>query len=93
MVSAYVLTALQTVISRYSHPKVPSVLSFGKINSDGGATNIIPDRVFIQGTLRTMDEDNRLTMHKVIREMVQHTVKSFGAKSQSKDQLWISNPL
>ena len=82
VVTAQVLVALQTVVSRYSDPKIPAVLSFGKINSVGGASNIIPDKVNIIGTLRTMDEDNRLNLHKHIRDIVKHTCKSFGAKAK-----------
>ncbi|NNE26503.1 MAG: amidohydrolase [Saprospiraceae bacterium] len=82
--TAHVLTAVQAVISRNSDPKVPSVLSFGKIESDGGATNIIPDRVWLRGTLRTMDEDNRYRLHKHIRSTIQQVAKGFGATAKVK---------
>ena len=82
IVSAHILTSLQTIVSRNSDPKVPTVLSFGKINSDGGATNVIPDRVVILGTMRTMDENNRLKLHKAIKDMVRNTARSFGAKTK-----------
>ena len=58
-ISASVLNALQQVNSRKCKPGVPSVLSFGKIYSEGGATNVIPDAVRIEGTFRTMDESWR----------------------------------
>ncbi|MBT8188821.1 MAG: amidohydrolase [Saprospiraceae bacterium] len=82
VVTAHVLVALQTVVSRHSDPKVPAVLSFGKINSVGGASNIIPDKVRIIGTLRTMDEANRLKLHDTIRTIVRNTCKSYGAKAR-----------
>ena len=82
MVSAQVLTALQTVVSRHSDPKVPAVLSFGKIYSDGGATNVIPKKVTIHGTLRTMDEDNRKVLQKAITDIVKNTCKAHGAKAK-----------
>ena len=82
MVSGQVLNALHTIISRYSDPKVPSVLSFGKINSNGGATNVIPDKVTIQGTFRTMDENNRSRIQKVIKDIVRNTAKAYGAKTK-----------
>lgn len=84
LVSANILTALQSVVSRYSHPNVSTVLSFGKINSEGGATNIIPDKVRIQGTLRTMDEDNRTAVQKMIRQIAVQTAKAYGAKAKVK---------
>ncbi|MCC6815389.1 MAG: amidohydrolase [Saprospiraceae bacterium] len=39
------------------------VLSIGKINSLGGATNIIPDEVNAEGTFRCMDEGFRNEIH------------------------------
>jgi len=80
LVASQVITALHTVVSRYSDPKIPTVLSFGKIFSDGGATNVIPEKVHILGTMRTMDEDNRKHLHSIIMDMVKNTVKAYGAK-------------
>ena len=57
--------ALQQVISRNASPKVPSVMSFGKISGDG-ATNVIPEVVRVEGTFRTMDEVWRKEAHKKI---------------------------
>lgn len=81
-ISAQVLTALHSLVGRYSDPKVPTVLSFGKINSNGGATNIIPSKVTLAGTLRSMDEDNRARMKKLIRQTTTNTCKAFGAKAR-----------
>ena len=83
-ISAQVLTALHSLVARYADPKVPTVLSFGKINSDGGATNVIPSRVSIAGTLRSMDENNRAHMKKMIRQTVKATCKAFGGTSKIK---------
>jgi len=82
MVSGQVLSALHNIISRYSDPKVPSVLSFGKINSEGGATNIIPEKVALHGTFRTMDEKNRARIHAAIKNVVKNTAKAYGAKAK-----------
>jgi len=84
MISAEVISALHKVVSRYSDPQVPTVLSFGKIWSDGGATNVIPSKVQIQGTFRTMDEKNRLHLHKVIKDVATHTAKAYGGKAKVK---------
>jgi amidohydrolase len=84
MVSAEVVSALHKIISRYSDPKVPAVLSFGKINSKGGATNIIPESVSLMGTLRTMDETNRAHLKKMIKQIATHTAKAYGAKARVK---------
>jgi len=84
MVSAEVLSALHKLVGRYSDPKVPTVLSFGKIWSDGGATNIIPGKVHFIGTFRTMDETNRTHIHKHIKEVTKNIAKAFGATAKVK---------
>lgn len=77
-ISAQVLVALQQIISRKSNPIIPSVLSFGKI-SGGTVNNVIPDKVEIAGTLRTMDELWREEAHQLIREIVTKTCEAYGA--------------
>ena len=62
-ITAQILTALQQIVSRQSHPTTPSVLTFGKIESLGGATNVIPNEVYLEGTFRTMDEEWRKQAH------------------------------
>ncbi len=82
LISAQVISNLHTLVARYADPKIPTVLSIGKVTSMGGATNVIPDRVTLMGTFRTMDEDNRRHMHRVIETMVKQTCKSYGAKAK-----------
>ena len=78
LIASHIIVSLQQVVSRKSNPFTPSVLSFGKINSDGGATNIIPDRVFIQGTFRTMDEAWREKAHQEIKRIAIQVAESMG---------------
>lgn len=78
--SAQVLVALQQVVSR-SDPRIPSVLSFGKITADG-ATNIIPDKVDVVGTFRTMDEPWRAEAHKRIERTVHGVAESLGCTAE-----------
>jgi amidohydrolase len=46
----------------------PTVLAFGRMHANG-ATNVIPDEVKIDGTLRTMDEVWRKEAHHLIRQI------------------------
>jgi len=78
LMSARIIVALQDVISRYCPPAVPSVLSLGKINSTGGATNIIPDEVIIHGTFRAMDETWRYQAHEHIKRIATKTAEAMG---------------
>jgi amidohydrolase len=77
--AAQVIVSLQQIVSRKAKPILPTVLSFGKINSNGGATNVIPNSVSIEGTLRTLDEQWRAEVKNLIKTLVNSTAESFGA--------------
>jgi amidohydrolase len=64
------VVALQKVISRTIDPFRPGVLTIGKIEG-GSATNIIPEQVKLEGTLRAMDEEWRRATHRKIEEIIQ----------------------
>jgi amidohydrolase len=78
-VAALLITGLQQVVSRKANPLVPSVLTFGKI-AGGFATNVIPEKVEILGTFRTMDEKWRKEAHKWIIDFTEKTCAAWGAK-------------
>jgi len=81
LIASHIIVALQQVISRNSSPKVPSVLSFGKVIANG-ATNIIPNEVKIEGTFRTYDETWRKDAHQKIKKIVVGLAESMGAKAE-----------
>jgi len=80
-IMAQVLVALQQLVSRHSSPKIPTVLSFGKVIANG-ATNVIPNEVYLEGTFRTMDEEWRATAHQKLRKMAEGIAESMGAKCE-----------
>jgi amidohydrolase len=82
LMTAHVITALQSLVSRYSNPIIPSVLTIGKINSTGGATNIIPDEVKLEGTFRTLDEKWRKEAHVQITKTIEKVAESFGGTAE-----------
>lgn len=79
-ISASIITNLQQIVSRRAKPSTPTVLSFGKINSKGGATNIIPDEVYLEGTFRTMDENWREEAHKLMKQIAEDIAKTMGGE-------------
>lgn len=81
VISANIIVALQQLISRYTDPKIPTVLSFGDIHGYG-ATNIIPDRVDLKGTLRTFDQKWRLEIQEKIKSVCHGIAESFGGKCE-----------
>ncbi|MBK8344925.1 MAG: amidohydrolase [Bacteroidetes bacterium] len=77
MMAAQMLVAMQQVVSRTVSPFQPAVLTFGKVIANG-ATNIIPDEVYLEGTFRAMDETVRSAAHQQIKEIAKNTVAAFG---------------
>ncbi|RVU01473.1 amidohydrolase [Mucilaginibacter limnophilus] len=77
IITAHILTALQQIVSRFNDPKSPSVLSFGKVIANG-ATNVIPNEVYLEGTFRTMDEKWREEAHKRMKKMAEGMAESMG---------------
>jgi amidohydrolase len=81
IITAHIITALQTIVSRSADPKSPSVLSFGKIIANG-ATNVIPNEVYLEGTFRTMDEQWRNEAHIKIKKMAEGIAESMGGSCE-----------
>ena len=67
-VAAQLITALQTITSRFANPLIPTVLTIGKVIANG-ATNVIPDEVYMEGTFRTLDENWRKKVHEHIERI------------------------
>jgi amidohydrolase len=78
VITAHIITALQQIVSRIADPKIPSVLSFGKIIAEG-ATNVIPDEVYLEGTFRTFSEDWRVKAHEKMKKMAVGIAESMDA--------------
>lgn len=69
-ITAQVITALQTLVSREVDPVEPAVLTIGQISS-GQAFNIIPETAFLGGTVRTLNPDLRKKMPERIEALAQ----------------------
>ena len=77
LIAAHIIIALQQVVSRMANPSMASVLSFGRVVADG-STNIIPDKVYIEGTLRTLDENWRIEAQQKIKKIATGIAESMG---------------
>lgn len=81
LISAHILVALQQIVSRNADPRLPSVLSFGKVIANG-ATNIIPNEVRLEGTFRTLDEDWRKEAKRLMKKMAEGIAESMGGSCE-----------
>lgn len=78
LIAANIIVSLQQIVARMVPANIPTVLSFGRVIADG-ATNIIPEKVEIAGTLRTMNEEWRAKIKTHIRKIASEMAQSMGA--------------
>ncbi|TAF76419.1 MAG: amidohydrolase [Bacteroidetes bacterium] len=81
VIASHIIIALQQIVSRFASPKMPTVLSFGKIVANG-ATNVIPNEVLIEGTFRTMNEKWREDAKARMKKMAESMAEGMGAKCE-----------
>jgi len=77
LMASHILISLQQEINRKAPRGTPTVLSFGKVIANG-ATNVIPDKVYLEGTFRTMNETWRKDAHQVIKQIAEGIAGSMG---------------
>ena len=80
MASQAVMT-LQTIASRNADPVDQIVVSVTSIESSSKAFNVIPQRVTIRGTVRTLSKDMRAMAEKRIIEICNGTAATFGGSA------------
>ncbi|HLW19837.1 MAG TPA: M20 family metallopeptidase, partial [Cyclobacteriaceae bacterium] len=81
LITAHIIVALQQIVSRNASPKIPSVLSFGKIIANG-ATNIIPNEVKVEGTFRTLNEEWRSQANKQMVKLAEGIAEAMGGSAE-----------
>lgn len=81
LIASHIVVALQQIVSRHADPVMPTVLSFGKITGKG-RTNVIPDEVKLEGTVRTYDEDWRLEVHRRIGRIASGIAEGMGGSCE-----------
>ncbi len=77
IISAEILLALKPLTDM----SVPTVVSFGKIIADG-ATNVIPDRAELAGTLRCFDENIRAKQYERITTICNEIAAKHGGRCE-----------
>jgi amidohydrolase len=79
LVGSHIVVALQQVVSRNADPIMPTVLSIGKFIAEG-TTNVIPEQVYMEGTLRTFDEKWRAIAKQKIKDICNGIATAMGAE-------------
>ena len=81
--ASQIVVSLQQVSSRLANPFSPTVVTIGRFIADG-AMNIIPDKVYLAGTIRTMDEKWREEAKAAVRKIAEETAAAYGCKCEMK---------
>ena len=79
VISAQVISAVQTIISRSTDPVDKALISITKINA-GTAYNVIDDQVKMGGTIRTFKKETRSYIEKRLREVCNGIAEAHGAE-------------
>jgi amidohydrolase len=92
-----VVLALQQIASRRTDPTHAVVVSVGTLQA-GQATNVIPASTSARGTLRALDPADRPRLRDALREIAEHTARSYGCRAtvtieESEPALVNSEPL
>ncbi len=77
--SILVIRLKDRMLKQQSIKSIPTVLGIGRISGEG-ATNIIPEKVYIAGTFRTFDEKWRAEGIELIRSVTEETAQEFGIR-------------
>ncbi len=82
VVSAQIINSLQTIVSRQLDlTEEAAVVTIGSIHG-GVRSNIIPEEVRMEGTIRALNEDMRKQVIEKIKRTVSHIAESAGAASE-----------
>ena len=74
------VTAMADMVVRTTKLNTPdSVVSVGRVIAEG-ATNVIPDRVYAEGTMRTFDEAERERIHALLRSNAREVEQCYGVE-------------
>jgi hippurate hydrolase len=79
--SAIVL-ALQTIVARNVDPILQAVVSVTSFHTDGDAFNVIPERVELRGTARSLDPGVRDLIEARMGAIVGATARAYGAEGR-----------
>jgi hippurate hydrolase len=82
VLSSHVIQALQTISSRVVDPVHQVVVSVTSIESSSKAFNVIPERVVLKGTVRTLDESIHDLVEERVIKLATQTAEAHGGRAE-----------
>ncbi len=80
-ISAQIINAVQSLVTRERHGADPVVISIATIHG-GSADNVIPAQVEMTGTMRTLQPETRDRMNHRLVELVKGVAQTFGGSAE-----------
>ncbi len=82
VMAAQLVLAMQTIVSRNADPVQQIVVSVTSFTTSSTAFNVIPQKVHLKGTVRTMSPEMRDLAEKRIKEIVAGITATFGGTGE-----------
>ena len=82
VMAAHAVLALQTIASRNAHPADPVVVSVTSFETSSNAFNVIPQKVTLLGTVRTMSDETRDLAEQRMTEICNGICATFGGTAE-----------
>jgi hippurate hydrolase len=79
--AAAIISALQSIVSRRLNPATPGVVTVGSIHA-GSASNVIPERATLSGTVRAVEPKSRQLMLNEVRLVTESVAAAFGVEAR-----------
>ncbi len=84
LLASHIVVGLQTIVARNVDPAKTVVVSVTSFETDTKASNVIPQRTLLKGTVRTMDKDVKDKVYQKIHDIAEGIAKSFGGTAKVK---------
>ncbi|HEX7733457.1 MAG TPA: amidohydrolase [Ktedonobacteraceae bacterium] len=82
VITAHIITTLQTLISRETSSFQPSIITIGEIKA-GTTYNIIPETATMRGTVRTFSSEHRAYLMRRIAEVASGIASTLGGSCET----------
>lgn len=86
--AASMIQAFQTIVTRNINAFHPALVSVTRMQA-GNTWNVIPETAQLEGTVRTMDREDRSLFEQRLKEIAGYTAMSYGLTAEVQ---WIAGP-
>ncbi len=82
LIASHVVVALQSIVSRNTDPLVNVVITITSFETESNAYNVIPQRVHLRGTCRTLTPESRAMAEAAIKRIAENTAAAYGGTAR-----------